>query len=113
MFYKELTQLGENFEQSKRDLERGYPITLVQEILTEVKFTGRNEALRNKTKQKRFYKTKGILPFVNTYNPATPNRKKILMKHWDIVQQQPISLNISLTSQRLSSTGRKNLSRTF
>ena len=86
MFYKELTQLGENFEQSKRDLERGYPITLVQEILTEVKFTGRNEALRNKTKQ-----TKEILPFVNTYNPATPNRKKILMKHWDIIQQQPIS----------------------
>ena len=86
MFYKELTQLGENFEQSKRDLERGYPITLVQEILTEVKFTGRNEALRNKTKQ-----TKEILPFVNTYNPATPNRKKILMKQWDIIQQQPIS----------------------
>ena len=86
MFYKELTQLGENFEQSKRDLERGYPITLVQEILTEVKFTGRNEALRNKTKQ-----TKEILPFVNTYNPATPNRKKSLMKHWDIIQQQPIS----------------------
>ena len=102
MFYKELTQLGENFEQSKRDLERGYPITLVQEILTEVKFTGRNEALRNKTKQ-----TKEILPFVNTYNPATPNRKKILMKHWDIIQQQPISLNISLTNQLLSSTGKK------
>ena len=86
MFYKELTQLGENFEQSKRDLERGYPITLVQEILTEVKFTGRNETLRNKTKQ-----TKEILPFVNTYNPATPNRKNILMKQWDIIQQQPIS----------------------
>ena len=102
MFHKELTQLGENFEQSKRDLERGYPITLVQEILTEVKFTGRNEVLRNKTKQ-----TKEILPLVNTYNPATPNRKTILMKHWDIIQQQPISLNISLTSQRLSSTGKK------
>ena len=57
MFYKELTQLGENFEQSKRDLERGYPITLVQEILTEVKFSGRNEALRTKqNKQKRFYR---------------------------------------------------------
>ena len=27
----------ENFKKSKRDLERGYPITLVQEILTEVK----------------------------------------------------------------------------
>ena len=38
----------ENFEQSKRDLKRAYPVTLVQEILTEVKFTDRNEALRNK-----------------------------------------------------------------
>ena len=66
----------DNFEQSKRDLERGYPLTLVQEILTEVKFTDRNEALRNKTKQ-----TKEILPFVTTYNPASQNLKKILMKH--------------------------------
>ena len=34
-----------------------------------------------------------MLPFVtttyNTYNPATPNLKKILMKRWDIIQQQP------------------------
>ena len=33
-----------------------------------------------------------ILLFVttyNTYNPTTPNLKKILMKHWDIIQQQP------------------------
>ena len=57
---------------------------LVQElILTEVKFTNRIDALRNKTKQ-----TKEILLFVTTYNfynPGTPNLKKILMKHWDIM----------------------------
>ena len=40
-----------------------YPLTLVQEIQTEVKFTDRNEALRNKTNQKRFYR---LLP------PTTP-----------------------------------------
>ena len=71
----------ENFEKNKRDFEhrlckRGYPLTLVQEILTDVKLTDRKEALRNKTTQ-----TKEILPFVTTYNPATPNLKKILMKH--------------------------------
>ena len=36
--------------------------------------------------------TKEILRSVttyNTYNPATANLKKILMKHWDIIQQQP------------------------
>ena len=69
MFYKELTQLGENFEQSKRDLERGYPITLVQEILTEVKFTGRNEALHNKqNKQKRFYRL--LIPTIRQHRIA-------------------------------------------
>ena len=46
------------------------------EILTEVQFSDRAEVLRNKTK-----KAKEILPFVNTFNPATPNLKKILMKH--------------------------------
>ena len=79
----------ENFVKNKRDFEhrlckRGYPLTLVQEILTDVKFTDRKKALRNKTTQ-----TKEILPFVTTYNPATPNLKKILMKHWHIIQQQP------------------------
>ena len=39
------------------------PIALVQEILTEVKFTGRNEALRQQNKTNK----KG-LPFVTTYN---------------------------------------------
>ena len=44
----------------------------------------RQEALRNKTKQ-----TKEILPFVTTFNPAAPNLKKILMKRWHTIQQQP------------------------
>ena len=48
--------------------------TFVQEILTDLKLTNRNDALRNITKR-----IKKILPFVtthNTYNPATPNLKK-------------------------------------
>ena len=71
----------ENFCKHKRDFEqrlcnRGYPTTLVHKILTEVQFSDRTEALRNKTK-----KAKEILP--------PPNLKKILMKHWHIIQQQP------------------------
>ena len=53
-------------------------------ILTEVQFSDTTEALRNKTKN-----AKEILPFVTTYNPTSPNLKKILMKNWHIVQQQP------------------------
>ena len=43
-------------------------------ILTEVQFSDRAEALRNKTK-----KAKEILPFINTKNPATPNIKVNLL----------------------------------
>ena len=64
--------------------------------LTEIKLTYRNKALRNKTKQ-----TKEILPFFTTYNPATPNLKMILMKRWDIIQEQPKLKK----SHRLSPTG--------
>ena len=79
----------ENFYNHKRDFEqrlcnRGYPTALVYKIPTEVQFSDRAEVLRNKTK-----KAKEILPFVTTYNPATPNLKRILMKHWHIIQQQP------------------------
>ena len=79
----------ENFEKHKREFEqrlcqRGYPLTLVQKTLTEVQSCDQKEALRNKTKQ-----TKEILPFVTTYNPAAPNLKKILVKHWLMIQQQP------------------------
>ena len=52
--------------------------------VTESQFSDRTEALRNKTKN-----AKEILPFVTTYNPTTPNLKKILMKNWHIIQQQP------------------------
>ena len=83
------TSVKENLYKHKRDFEqrlcnRGYPTTLVHKILPEVRFSDRTAALRNKTK-----KAKEILPFVTTYNPATPNLKKILMKHWHIIQQQP------------------------
>ena len=29
--------------------------------------------------------SKKIIPFVTTFNPATPNLKKILIKHWDLI----------------------------
>jgi len=51
-------------------------------ILTEVKFSSRNEALQNKTRTSR-----NVLPFITTLNPATPNLKKILMKHWHLITE--------------------------
>ena len=56
----------ENFENVKRDFEqrlynRGYPVMLVKNILREVRFENRKEALRSKPKQRN-----EILPFVTT-----------------------------------------------
>lgn len=42
------------------------------------------KTLHNKTK-----KVKEILPFVTTYNTAISNLKKVLMKNWHTIQQQP------------------------
>ena len=61
-----------------RLLERAYPRELAENILAEVKFSSRNEALQNKTKTSR-----DVLPFSATFNLATPNLKKVLMKHYN------------------------------
>ena len=71
----------------QRLYNRGYPVRLVKNILSEVRFENRKEALRSKPKQRN-----EILLFVTTYNPAVLNLKKILMKHWHIIQNQPPGL---------------------
>jgi len=82
---------------------------LVHKILTEVQFSDRAEALRNKTK-----KAKEILPFVTTYNAATLNLKKIPMKHWHIIQWQPRLAHIFNQPPIVSSKKEKSLiTRTF
>ncbi|XP_068711498.1 uncharacterized protein [Montipora foliosa] len=75
----------ESFELKKlqfltRLLERGYPKSFAEDILTEIKFSMRNTPLQNKPKT-----SKKIIPFVTTFNPATPNLKKILIKHWHLI----------------------------
>ena len=59
-----------------RLLERGNPRELAANILAEV----------NSHHETRLYKTKtsrNVLPFVTTLNPATPNLRKVLMKHYN------------------------------
>ena len=76
----------ESFEFKKlqfltRLLERGYPKSFAEDILTEIKFSMRNTALQNKSKTAK----KTIRPFITISNPATSNLKKILMKHWHLI----------------------------
>ena len=66
-------------------LERGYAENFIQTTLSEVTFEDRNQALRQKQKQK-----KEILPFVTQYHPAVPNVKLILINSWYFITQQPL-----------------------
>ena len=75
----------ESFEFKKlqfltRLLERGYPKSFAEDILTEIKFSMRSTALQDKPKT-----SKKIIPFVTTFNPSTPNLKRILSKHWHLI----------------------------
>jgi len=68
---------------------RGYPGTLVNKTLSEVKFEERKSALQQK---KRTHIK--ILPFVTQYHPAVPNLKIVLMSKWHLVHNQPLMSEI-------------------
>ena len=65
---------------------------LVQEILTEVMFTDRNEVLRNRTKQARFYRSS--LPTTSTITPHRISKRFSQNTARDIIQQQAKLKNI-------------------
>ena len=63
---------------------RGYPESLIQNILSEVNFEDRKLALQEKrTENKR------ILTFVTQYQPSVPNLKQIIMNKWHLINKQP------------------------
>ena len=66
-------------------IERGYPESLVHRTLSDVIFEDRKQALLLKPKT-----NKTILPFVTQYHPVVPNAKQILMKHWHLIEKQPL-----------------------
>jgi len=60
----------------------------------------RNTALQNKPKT-----SKKIIPFVTTFNPATPNLKKILIKHWHLIAGKQSHTNIQKSPNSCLSEG--------
>ena len=73
----------EEFQKHLR--ERGYPRNLITLTLSEIHFENRKEALRQKPSRE-----KTILPFVTQYQPSVPSLKNILMKHWQLIEKQPL-----------------------
>ena len=78
---KEIFELRK-LEYLTRLLERDYPRELAEKILAEVNFSSRSEALLNKTTI-----SNDVLPFVTTFNPATSNLEKIIMKQWYLITE--------------------------
>ena len=69
--------------------ERGYPRNLITLTLSEIHFENRKEALRQKPSRE-----KTILPFVTQYQPSVPSLKNILMIHWQLIETQPLLIQI-------------------
>ena len=72
----------QKLEFQSHSLEPSYHRELAENIFTKVKFSSQNQALQNKTK-----KSRNVLPFVTNFNPAMPNLKKVLMKHWHLITE--------------------------
>ena len=74
----------ENINKFKQNLRlRGYPNNFVVKVLSEVKFSNKKSALKEKTKAR-----KEILPFVAQYDPRVPNLKQILVDKWHLIEPQ-------------------------
>ena len=80
-----------NFQESlsnfkTRLLARGYPKNAVERILSEISFTGRQSAWKQKKKTHE-----QILRFVTTYHPGVKNLKiYILIYKCSLIQNQPL-----------------------
>ena len=68
----------------KRLIDRGYPQTLVENLLSDIKFTERESALLKHNKER-----KEILPFVTQYQPSVSILKEVLLEKWNLIQNQP------------------------
>ena len=73
----------QNFK--KRLIARGYPQTLIENLLSDIKFTERENALLKHNKEKR-----EVLPFVTQNQPSVSTWKEVLMEKWNLIQSQPL-----------------------
>ena len=60
----------------KRLIDRGYPQTVIENLLSNIKFTERESALLKHNNKGE----KEILPFVTQYQPSVSTLKEVLMK---------------------------------
>ena len=67
-------------------IDRGYPQTMIENLLSGTKFIERESALLKHNNKEE----KEILPFVTQYQPSGSTLKEVLMKKWNLIQNQPL-----------------------
>ena len=87
----------------KRLIDRGYPQTMIENLLSDIKFTERESALLKQNNKEE----KEILPFVTQYQPSVSTLKEVLMKKWNLIQNQPLLRQIFKELNHLSFPTRK------
>ena len=87
-----------------RLLKRGYKETEINDMINETVNLDRTEVLRDKARKK----TKPIV-FVTNYNPAVRQLKRLLLKHWKILEQNAQCKQIFKSNPIISYKRRKNL----
>ena len=81
------TTFEENISNFKNHLiDRGYPQTMIKILLSDIKFTERESALLKHNNKEG----KKILPFVTQYQPSVSTLKEVLLKKWNLTQNQPL-----------------------
>ena len=74
-----------NFKE--RLIDKGYPQTMIREnLLSDINFIERESTLLKHNNKEE----KEILPFVTQYQPSVSTLKEVLMKKWNLIQNQPL-----------------------
>ena len=85
MFHKNVFKASKsNFKE--RLIDRGYPQTMIENLLSGTKFIERESALLKHNNKEE----KEILPFVTQYQPSVSTLKEVLLKKWNLIQNQPL-----------------------
>ena len=72
-------------------IERGYPQTLIENLLSDIKFTERESAPTTLTEtQQQRGKRNYILPFATQYQPSVFTLKESFNKSMELIQKQPL-----------------------
>ena len=78
----------------KRLIDRGYPQTMIENPLSDI--NDREGVCTPETKQQRgkrniaFRQETMTLAFVAQYQPSVSSLKEVLMKKWNLIQNQPL-----------------------